>query len=151
MTVAIVVTEKQVDVLHAFIERANARAYLWSIGKYELHEAVDQLEADARRDGLNERIGIDGVQQILAEAFRQYRDGAVDSEPSTNVGKSKPQISFGALWDRLDDPRSRPMPQSTIEAFRYVVRQSNPEALRAWLARRRPDERVALRKMLAPV
>jgi hypothetical protein len=53
MTVAIFVTEKQVDLLHAFIERANARAYLWSIGEYALHEAVDQLEADALRDGLN--------------------------------------------------------------------------------------------------
>jgi hypothetical protein len=150
MTVAIFVTEKQVDLLHAFIERANARAYLWSIGEYALHEAVDQLEADALRDGLNERIGIDGVQQFLADAFKQYRDGAVDPEAGTDIGKSERQISFGALWDQLNDPRSRPTPQSTIEAFRYVIRQSNPEELRVWLARRRPDERVALRKMLTP-
>jgi hypothetical protein len=141
---------EHVDLFDAFTDRACARAYLWSIGKYELHEAVDQLEADAWRDGLNERFGIDGVQQILAEAFRQYREGAVDPEPTTDIGKSERQISFGALWDQLNDPRSRPMPQSTIEAFRYLVRQSNPEALRAWLARRRPDERVALRKMLTP-
>jgi hypothetical protein len=100
------------------------------------------------RDGLNERIGIDGVQQFLADSFKQYRDGTVDPEAATDIGRSERQISFGVLWDRLNDSRSRRMPQSTIEAFRCVVRQSNPEALRAWLARRRPDERIALRKML---
>jgi len=60
---------KCVDSLDAFIERASARAYLWSIGEYELHEAVDQLEADAERDGLNDLIGVDGIQRILSEAF----------------------------------------------------------------------------------
>ena len=65
---------KRVDLLDAFIERAGARAYLRAIGEYELHEAVDKLEADARRDGLNKRIGIDGVQKILAAAFGSYRE-----------------------------------------------------------------------------
>jgi hypothetical protein len=74
MTAVAAITEKRVDPLDAFIERASTRAYLWSIGEYELHEAVDQLEADARRDSLNKRIGIDGVQKILAAAFGPYRE-----------------------------------------------------------------------------
>jgi hypothetical protein len=74
VTAAVALAENLVDPLDAFIERASARAYLWSIGEYELHEAVDQLEADARRDGLNKRIGIDGVQKILAAAFGPYRE-----------------------------------------------------------------------------
>jgi hypothetical protein len=60
--------------LDAFAARADARAYLWSIGEYELVEAVDKLQADAIRDGLIERIGQDGVQEILADAFRPYRE-----------------------------------------------------------------------------
>jgi len=44
--------------------------------------------------------------------------------------------------------RQGTVPASTIEAFRYVVKQNDPGQLRAWLAGRRPDERTALRKLL---
>jgi len=44
--------------------------------------------------------------------------------------------------------RQGTVPASTIEAFRYVLKQNDPEQLRAWLAGRRPDERTALRKLL---
>jgi hypothetical protein len=57
--------------------RAWARAYLWSIGKLTLHEAVDQLQPDAERDGLVEQIGQDGVQKILSDAFAPYRKAAL--------------------------------------------------------------------------
>jgi hypothetical protein len=56
--------------------RAWARAYLYSIGELTLDEAVDVLQRDAKRDGLVEQIGQDAVQQILADAFRPYREGA---------------------------------------------------------------------------
>jgi hypothetical protein len=63
-----------VDPLDAFYERVESRAYLWSIGEYELAEAVDLLQADAARDGLVERIGQDAVQAILAAAFGSCRE-----------------------------------------------------------------------------
>ncbi len=66
--------EQRVDLLDAFIERASARAYLWSLGELTLHEAVDKLQDDAERNGLVERIGRDTVQQILADAFEPYRE-----------------------------------------------------------------------------
>jgi hypothetical protein len=56
--------------------RAWARAYLYSIGELTLHEAVDILQRDAQRSGLVRLIGQDAVQQILADAFRPYREGA---------------------------------------------------------------------------
>jgi hypothetical protein len=133
MTAVAVIAEKRVDLLEAFVERAKARAHLWSIGELGLREAVDQLEADARRDGLNRRVGIDSVQQILADAFQSYREG-ITTDP---VDTSKP-----AAISRL--------PASTIEAFRYVVKQNDPERLRSWLARRWPDELAAFKTMLMP-
>jgi hypothetical protein len=54
--------------------RAWARAYLWAIGEYELHEAVDVLQHDAERDGLIEQYGQDAIQQIIAAAFRPYQE-----------------------------------------------------------------------------
>lgn len=48
--------EVYVDPLDALYERALARAYLWSIGEYSLHEAVDALQASAVRDDLVERM-----------------------------------------------------------------------------------------------
>jgi hypothetical protein len=64
---------KHVDPLDAFIERAQSRALLWSIGELTLHDAVDQLQADAVRDGLIKQIGQDAVQQIMADAFAPYQ------------------------------------------------------------------------------
>ena len=64
-----------IDPLDAFCELASTRAYLWSICEYELAEAVDALQANAIRYGLIDRIGQDAVQEIMADAFRPYREG----------------------------------------------------------------------------
>ena len=76
MNSALAIAECRVDLVDVFLERAEARAYLWSIGDLDLHEAVDVLQADAERDGLLERIGQDGVQEIIAAAFRSFREAA---------------------------------------------------------------------------
>lgn len=62
------------SVLEVFIARAEARALLWQAGEFDLHEAVDKLQADAERTGLVDAIGQDEVQRILAEAFHPMRD-----------------------------------------------------------------------------
>ena len=59
----------RVDPLDCFRLRAWARAYLWEVGEYDLHEAMDPLQETAERDGLIEQIGQDAVQAIMAAAF----------------------------------------------------------------------------------
>ena len=76
MNNALAIAERRVDPVDVLLERAEARAYLWSIGDLDLHEAVDVLQADAERDGLVERIGQDGVQEIIAAAFQSFREAA---------------------------------------------------------------------------
>jgi hypothetical protein len=78
MTAAVAIN--RIDPLECFVERAESRAFLWSVGELTLHDAVDVLQADAVRDGLIEQIGQDHVQKILAECFAPYRSGAPDSE-----------------------------------------------------------------------
>jgi hypothetical protein len=73
MSAAPAISEARVDPLDVFIERAEARAYLWSIGELTLHEAVDKLQADAVRDGLVDELGQDCVQQIISAAFELYQ------------------------------------------------------------------------------
>jgi hypothetical protein len=75
MSAALALAERYVDLLDAFRERAEARAYLWVAGEFGLQEAVDKLQADAERDGLVKRIGQDAVQAILAAAFCSFREG----------------------------------------------------------------------------
>jgi hypothetical protein len=70
------IAERRIDPVDVFLERAEARAYLWSIGDLDLHEAVDVLQGDPERDGLVERIGQDGVQEIIPAAFRSFREAA---------------------------------------------------------------------------
>ena len=66
---------KKVDPLDCFAARANVRAFLWSIGEFDLHEAVDALQAAAVRDGLIDLVGQDEIQAMIADAFRPYREG----------------------------------------------------------------------------
>jgi hypothetical protein len=60
------------DLLETFKLRTNIRGYLWAIGEYHLHEAVDVLQFDAERDDLVKEIGQDAVQTILAYVFQYY-------------------------------------------------------------------------------
>ena len=59
----------RVDPLAVFIARAEARALLYAAGEFDLHEAVDKLQANAERDGLVAAIGQDEVHRIIADAF----------------------------------------------------------------------------------
>jgi hypothetical protein len=63
------------DPLEVFEIRAWARATLWQAGEFNLHEAVDELQAAAVRAGLIEQIGQDEVQHILRDAFHAVRGG----------------------------------------------------------------------------
>jgi hypothetical protein len=76
MTIAAAAQPRFADPVDAFRARAEARAYLFAIGEYSLHEAVDGLQADAEASGLFDHIGQDAVQQIMADAFGPYIEAA---------------------------------------------------------------------------
>lgn len=63
---------RAIDLLETFKLRTNVRGYLWAIGEYHLHEAVDVLQFDAERDGLIKELGQDAIQAILAHVFQYY-------------------------------------------------------------------------------
>jgi hypothetical protein len=64
----------RVDVLEAFQLRCWARSILWQSGEYEnLHEAVDPLWACAVASGLRNKISVDEVQRLMADAFHRVR------------------------------------------------------------------------------
>jgi hypothetical protein len=66
--------QRLVDPVEAFRARAEARAMLYAAGEFDLHEAVDELQFDAERDGFVVLIGQDEVQRIMSEAFRPFRE-----------------------------------------------------------------------------
>jgi hypothetical protein len=78
MTAAPAIKEERVDLLDCFRERVEAKAYLVLIGELELIAAVDELHAAAIRDGLIDRIGVDGIQAILADCFGRIRGGELE-------------------------------------------------------------------------
>jgi hypothetical protein len=73
MTAAAARVAAQPDPVVVFIARAEARALLWQANEFDLHEAIDALQADAERTGLVAAIGQDRVQEILTEAFQKVR------------------------------------------------------------------------------
>jgi hypothetical protein len=66
---AAIAAEQRVAPLAVLVLRTWARAYLWHAGEYDLHEAVDPLQAAAERDGLDEDV----AQAIMADAFATFR------------------------------------------------------------------------------
>lgn len=151
--------EPQVNPITAFWVRCQARAYLWAACEYGLHEAVDDLQLSAKKNGLVDAIGQDHVQLLMSAGFRPYRITEPEQVPACDICGLSPCMSrsFCRLCrqiDRKNPPAAVPtqekrgIPASVIEAFRYVVWQNDPHQLRAWLARRTRDERKAFKKML---
>jgi hypothetical protein len=56
-----------------FEARAEARAILYAVGEFTLHEAVDKLQADAEANGLVAELRQDAVQEIIASAFHHVQ------------------------------------------------------------------------------
>jgi hypothetical protein len=59
--------------IEIFRERCEARSLLVSNGLMTLHDAVDELQEVAVRQGLVARYGQDEIQWILSEAFGRWR------------------------------------------------------------------------------
>jgi hypothetical protein len=64
----------RLSALAVFVARGEARAMLWQCGELTLHEAIDELQVAAERDGLIAELGQDAVQAIIAEAFHPIRE-----------------------------------------------------------------------------
>lgn len=55
--------------LEVFELRCWARAYLFAVGEYSLHDAVDELQDFADRLGLIDQLGQDAVQAEMQRHF----------------------------------------------------------------------------------
>lgn len=132
--------QQHVDPLDAFRIRAQARAYLWAAGEYDLHEAVDVLQTTAVRDGLVDHIGQDAVQEILAASFAPApndfcADNEIAAEQCETCGTA-PCISRSFCREcRFAD-------------FKLLLQQGDPGRLRTWLARQSLDEAAELRQRM---
>jgi hypothetical protein len=125
-----------VPAVDVFQLRCEARAFLCAACVYDLHEAVDVLQADAERTGLVDEIGQDAVQRLMADTFA--------SVPRISVHQDKKGTSsIGTLFNP-------PMPQpgaarSTLMAADYLVRQNDPARFKRWLAQHTRAERIAIK------
>jgi hypothetical protein len=141
--------------LEVFRARAEARAHLYAVGEFDLHEAVDALQDAAERTGLVTSIGQDAVQAMMADAFQitepVHKSGASarsTSEPyhlfSRDGVASTAQMQ--RAYDRTLAERFRHrLPASTGDALDYVLAQNDPQRLRQFLAARTPQERELMK------
>jgi hypothetical protein len=156
-----------IDVLEI---RAEVRAYLEYQHQFEyLADAVDPLQEYAERSGLVAAIGQDAVQQIIAAPFARFRaivaaeieaeeQALVADEPDDLTEYDRREIARRVeRWEAADQrrtyapptsPRPQGAPQSTIDAFRFVVALGNPDRLATWL-RDHSDVAAALLKEVA--
>jgi hypothetical protein len=119
--------------LEVFVARAEAKAMLWAAGEISLHDAVDELWADAVRDGLTAKLGVDEVQQLLADAFAPEREDL-------------PQHADVVVPDELviDGERIAAVPIATLKAGEYLLRLGDRERFAKWFDRHTAQERAAI-------
>lgn len=124
--------------------RAEALAYLVSIGEVQLTDSVDRLQFDAERTGVVDAIGQDAVQQLLADVFQAGgnvaewagRGGDATASGDAPAGFWSEEAII-ARWEAADSggqygpPTAKPYPtpQTTVEAILYCVRERGLAAL----------------------
>jgi hypothetical protein len=131
-----------------FAECCGTDAWFYSNGWISLHTAVDNLQNLAEHWGLSEEIGQDAVQAIMVDALAPHEAAKEVDLPSDYA------IQIGRQWE-LADPRDRwrhtgepppgiaetpaatrrkaAVPQSTVDAFKFVVALGDPDHLTRWL------------------
>jgi hypothetical protein len=125
-----------VDLIAVFRERCWARARLFAEGEIELHDAVDELQNSAMRDGLVAVLGQDRVQQFMSDAF-----GAVRAKPTAWDAPECLSSDFALISEEIDRWAT------TVETLRYLVSLGDPVHLRRWLTGHR-SEIDALERLL---
>jgi hypothetical protein len=142
------------NLLEVFRERCWARAMLVREGLATLQDSVDALQNAAVAYGLvpDDRAQ-DEIQAILEEAFAIVHAG--DDERYLLQRQAADVARMIERWEAADGkrPHAAPVqkspyriPQSTIDAFWYVVRQGSADDVRRWLVRH-PIEAPHLRKL----
>jgi hypothetical protein len=125
-----------VDELHRFFaELCEHRAGLYAEGILTLHEAVDELQAFAVLSGLVEAIGQHAVQETMAFSGECDAGERVDYDVG-HVAQILAQWEADDAKRPAPAPRTEPrrgVPQSTIDAFKFVVSLGDPDYLAKWL------------------
>jgi hypothetical protein len=148
-----------------FTACAEKYALSCAFGEMDIQDAVEGLQSYADWSGLVVELGQDRVQDILAAAFIWAREEA-DSDEADDTLDSDYAAQIVRQWEMADSrdrwrhtgelppapeaipgPTSRPprVPQSTIDAFKYVVGLGDPDLLARWL-RDHSDVSAALLK-----
>ena len=146
-----------------FCELCETSAFLWAHYQIELQEAVDKLQRHSEDFGLVAALGQDAVQAMMAEPFALVRASLDEEEPLEAENALEYDLTENDLeaiarrvqrWE-ADDAKRPPSPaepparaystpQSTIDAFWYVVGLDDPDRLKAWLADRPKDAPLLL-------
>jgi hypothetical protein len=127
------------DRREVLVARAEARALLWHAGELTLHDAVDQLQTDAARDGLVDDLGQDTVQLLLARPFACVRQRPAEVGSTQRPESVEPWLvsergvaPVGELQRLVDEAMkrraARGAPQVTVNALYWAAREHGPAA-----------------------
>jgi hypothetical protein len=139
-----------------FIARAEARALLWQAGEFDLHEAVDELQAAAERDGLIAKIGQDEIQRHMAAVFAAVRvdlgpEASVCRRATTNDKRAPPagaDETFAELCRQADERQRNNAWAATLRSLEVLVRHGDFERFQKSLSRYTAAERAAIQRHL---
>lgn len=124
-----------------FAECCGYQAWFLAEGWIDLHTAVDNMQRLAELWDLPLEVGQDAVQAVMADAFASALE--LSSDYAAQLIKRWELDDPRDRWrwtgelppapEKTPEPRLRPVPQSTLDAFKYVVSLGDANHLRRWL------------------
>ena len=121
--------------LTVFTARCQAKALLWQAGEIDLHDAIDELQGAAVRDGLVAELGQDEVQRPMADAFTA-NPSLFDVELSSAFIDEIERVCYEVNAQAAGERHNRAA-ASTVEALMLALRSRGAAALAEPETRRR--------------
>lgn len=141
MTALVRVPTPLLGTIEDFFEACSASRWYVDQGWASKQVAVDSLQFLAEQAGYVDAYGQDAVQSLMADAFAPQIDMQTDYaaqlvrrwELDDPRDRWKLTGELPPAPHNEPGPRPRPAPQSTLDAFNFVLGTGDAERLRKWL------------------
>lgn len=127
-----------------FRDCADVHAWFHGNGWITLQVAVDNLQTLAERWGLVDELGQDAVQDEMSRAFAFLDEPQLQTDYAARIVRQWEMADPRDRWSWTGEAPPPPQPevpkpsyrtpQSTIDAFLYVVRLDDSDYLANWLS-----------------
>jgi hypothetical protein len=105
---------------------------------------ADELEPVTESSSAEDAWSASGWREAALDYHKLRAERVLIVDPPDDLPANWDEMSVGALWDRLNDPRRHGVASSTLDAADYLLRSGTDEEWREWSYAHTAQERKAI-------